>query len=259
MTFFDWPQTPPDRRGTDSIATTMFRVNGRAALDFWAARFDALGVKHEAVQTFAGRALLRFEDPEGQRLALVDDEGADFEGVLPEYPDVPTDFAIRGFYGVILSIPQIGQIEPILVQVLGFTETAQHSNPDNAKETVYVYGMDGGGAGREVWVIEQPRAPLARTGSGGVHHVAYRVRDEAEQRAWNEQLNRVGLRTSGIIDRYYFKSLYFRISNGILFELATDGPGFAADEDLETLGERLALPPFLEPQRERIEAGLKPL
>jgi glyoxalase family protein len=96
-------------------------------------------------------------------------------------------------------------------------------------------------------------------GSGGVHHVAFRVRDEKEQRDWNSHLTQIGLRTSGEVDRFYFKSLYFRISGGILFELATDGPGFAADESLETLGERLALPPFLEPYRQEIEANLKPL
>jgi glyoxalase family protein len=110
-----------------------------------------------------------------------------------------------------------------------------------------------------VQVVVQPDLPRARLGSGGVHHVAFRVRDEAEQSAWDTQVTGVGLRTSGMVDRYYFKSLYFRISSGILFELATDGPGFATDEPLETLGERLALPPFLEPYRERIEAGLKPL
>jgi len=96
-------------------------------------------------------------------------------------------------------------------------------------------------------------------GHGGVHHVAFRLTDVAEQEARESRLAQAGLRTSGQVDRFYFKSLYFRISNGILFELATDGPGFGADESLETLGERLALPPFLEPQRAQIEAGLKPL
>src|SRR5690606_29575364 len=105
----------------------------------------------------------------------------------------------------------------------------------------------------------QPRQPIQRLGIGGVHHVAFRVTDEAEQRAWNERLMRIGVGTSGTIDRFYFKSLYFRVSNGILFELATDGPGFASDEPLEALGERLALPPFLEPRRAQIEAGLKPI
>jgi glyoxalase family protein len=119
--------------------------------------------------------------------------------------------------------------------------------------------MESGGPGREVYVIEEPTQLPARLGRGGVHHVAFRVRDSAEQNAWNQRLTSSGVGTSGIIDRFYFQSLYFRISNGILFELATDGPGFAADEPLEELGEQLALPPFLEPYRDQIEAGLKPL
>ncbi|MFZ1815960.1 MAG: ring-cleaving dioxygenase, partial [Rhizobiaceae bacterium] len=104
-----------------------------------------------------------------------------------------------------------------------------------------------------------PEAPRAWLGRGGVHHVAFRLRDDAEQQAWHSRLNEAGLPNSGIIDRFYFKSLYFRISNGILFELATDGPGFGADEDIDRLGERLALPPFLEGRRATIEAGLRPL
>ena len=119
--------------------------------------------------------------------------------------------------------------------------------------------MGEGGPGREVWVVEEPDASAAWLGAGGVHHVAFRVADGDEQRYWHERTARVGLRVSRIIDRFYFQSIYFRISNGILFEIATDGPGFATDEDLDSLGETLALPPFLEPQREQIEAGLKPI
>ncbi len=259
ITFFDWPQTGPNRRGADSIATTMFRVAGRAALDYWVTRFDARRVVHTGVETYAGRTLLRFEDPEGQRLALVDDGGAAFEGEPWDGTDIPIEHTIHGFYGVLLSIPRIAQLEPLLTRILDFERVAQHPNPDNAGETIFVFAMDGGGPGKEVYVVEQPGERIARLGYGGVHHAAFRVRDSDEQNAWNERLTRAGVGTSGVIDRYYFKSLYFRISNGILFELATDGPGFATDEPLETLGERLALPPFLEPQRAQIEAGLKPI
>lgn len=259
MTFFDWPQTGPDQRGTDSIARTLFRVKDRAALDYWVARLDELDVRHGPLETFAGRALLRLEDPEGQRLALVEDQGAPFEGEPWDGVPIPTDCAIRGFYGITLSIPGLAQIEPILTMALGFTLSDQQPSLDNPAETVSIFTMDGGGPGKEVHVIEQPQQPRARLGRGGVHHVAFRVADDEEQRTWNSQLARVGIGTSGVIDRFYFKSLYFRISTGILFELATDGPGFAADEPLDALGERLALPPFLEPRREQIEAGLRPL
>jgi glyoxalase family protein len=268
MTFFDWPHTGPDQRGVDAIVNTQFRVDGRPALDYWADRFDAHGVwrgpvAHDWLPN--GRAVLPFEDPEGQRLALVDDGGAPFEGAV--WPgvagaEVPAEFALRGFYGVGLSVPRLDRIEPILTRVLNFAELDRRPHPDLPTQQMIVYGMgDGtpGGPGREVTLVVQPDAPRAWLGRGGVHHVAFRLRDDAEQAAWAERLNSMGLRHSGVIDRFYFKSLYFRVSNGILFELATDGPGFAADEDPAHLGEALALPPFLEPRRAAIEAGLRPL
>lgn len=259
MTFFDWPHAGANRRGADSIAGTMFRVNGRAALEYWLKRFDDQSVSHGAIEPFAGQTILRFEDPEGQRLILVDDGGEPFHGEVWDGADIPAEYALHGFYGIVLSIRRLAQIEPILTQALNFTRTAQYSNPADAEETITIFSMDDGGAGKEVYVIEQPKAYPAQLGIGGTHHVAFRVRDDQEQAAWNEYLSRLGVPTSGVVDRFYFRSLYFRISNGILFELATDGPGFAADEPLEKLGEKLALPPFLEPHREQIEAGLQPI
>ncbi len=259
MTFFDWPQTGPDNRGTDSIVNTQFRVNGQAALEYWVKRLDENKVKHQAIETFAGRSILRFEDPEGQRLTLVDDGGAPFEAQVWDGAGVPSEYAIHGFYAVQLSIPILGQLDYILREILGFVEVDRQPSLDNPKEEVVIYAMDGGGPGKEVQVIVQPKLERAFLGSGGVHHVAFRVKDTAEKDAWEDVLNRRGLRNSGPVDRYYFQSLYFRVSGGILFELATDGPGFATDENVETLGERLALPPFLEPHREQIERNLKPL
>ncbi len=262
MTFFDWPRTGPDQRGTDAIVNTMFRVDGRAALDYWAGRLQANGVPAEDLDTVNGRDVLRFEDPEGQRLTLVDDGGAPTEiEVWPGAPgvEVPAEFAIRGFFAVALSVPRLERVEPVLTRVLNFTESWRGPNPDNAAEELIVYGMDGGGPGKEVHLVVQPDAPRAWLGRGGVHHVAFRLRDDAEQAAWSTALLQAGVRHSGIIDRFWFKSLYFRISNGILFELATDGPGFAVDEDPAHLGEMLVLPPFLESRRESIEAGLRPI
>jgi len=257
MTFFDWPQIGPDIRGADSISSTAFRVNGRAALEYWIGRFDEHGIAHHGLEAFAGRDILRFADPEGQRLVLVDDGGAEVEGEIWDGSDVPVKFALRGFFAVMLSVPRLAAIEPILTRLLQFSETRRAEYPDG-RETA-IYSMDDGGPGRELWVMEEPGRSFARLGAGGVHHVAFRVADLEEQRHWHQRIREVGLPVSGFIDRYYFNSIYFRISNGILFEIATDGPGFAADEPLETLGERLALPPFLEPQREQIEANLKPI
>jgi glyoxalase family protein len=257
MTFFDWPQTGRNRRGTDSIANTMFRVGSRAALEYWIARFDQLGVSHEPITSFAGQEILPFEDAEGQRLTLVDDEGAPFHGEIWDGADIPSEHAIRGFYGIALSTPRLSYLTPVLTEALQFEETNRLTN--EAGETVVIYSMDGGGPGKEVHVVEQPRTNVAMLGAGGVHHAAFRVTDGDEQNEWRQRLLRSGLGVSPLIDRFYFQSIYFRISNGILFEIATDGPGFASDEPLEALGQTLALPPFLEPYRDQIEAGLKPI
>ncbi|MDX1614250.1 MAG: ring-cleaving dioxygenase [Candidatus Promineifilaceae bacterium] len=257
MTFFDWPQAGPDVRGTDSIVATAFRVNGRDALEYWLERLGQYGVTVGEIETFAGRQILRFEDPEGQRLLLVDDQGAEYEGEIWDGTDVPVEHALRGFYATMLSVPLLKNVEPILTRVLNFVEADRADYPDG--QEVIVYEMDGGGPGRELWLREEPNQPRARLGAGGTHHVAFRVSDREEQEAWHSRLQEVRMPVSGLIDRFYFRSIYFRISNGILFEIATDGPGFDADEEMDSLGETLALPPFLEPRREEIEANLKPI
>lgn len=257
MTFFDWPQVPPDGRGTDSIAGTAFRVNGREALQYWQDRLREEGVRVGEIEQFDGRAMMRFEDPEGQRLMLVDDQGAPYKGVIWDETDVPEAYANRGFYAVLLSTPRLANVHPILTHLLNFEE-ARRAPFEDGREVI-IYEMAGGGPGRQVWVVEEPNIPIARTGAGGVHHVAFRVPGDQEQQVWHERIRNTGVPISGIIDRFWFQSIYFRISNGILFEVATDGPGFAVDEDPERLGEKLVLPPFLEPQRERIEAGLRPI
>jgi glyoxalase family protein len=259
MTFFDWPRMGPDGRGTDSIVGTAFRVNGREALDFWADRLAAMGVRNIRAGEFAGRALLAFEDPEGQRLYLVDDEGAPFEGELWQRSDIPAQFALRGFYSAILSVPSAGELAPVFTDVLSFEEVERARWLDGRTEAIIYRTVKGGGPGSEIWLLVEPDAPRAMLGAGGVHHVAFRVSDAETQGTWRSDLVRSGLGVSNQIDRFWFKSIYFRVTRGILFEIATDGPGFGVDEDLEHLGESLVLPPFLEPHRERIEAGLIPI
>ena len=259
MTFFDWPRTGPNIPGTDAIVNTMFRVNGRSALEYWQARLAEHGVEHGEIETFAGRDILRFADAEGQPLTLIDDGGAPYEGQPWDEAGIPDEHAIRGFYAVVLSVPRLDAVQVILTELLNFEYGGEVDKFGQSDAAVHVFAMEDGGPGKEVFVTVEPSQRVARLGYGGVHHVAFRVTDAAEQNAWDERLRQMGLRTSGIIDRFYFQSLYFRISRGILFELATDGPGFAADEPMETLGERLALPPFLEQHREQIEAGLTPL
>jgi glyoxalase family protein len=167
MTFFDWPQTPPTCRGTDSLANTLFRVNGRAALDYWITRFEAHAVKHASLENFAGRDRVRFEDPEGQRLSLVDDHGARYDGEPWDGTDVPADYALRGFHGVLLSVPNLARMEPIFTELMNWEKVDTHPSPENAQESVTIYGMDGGGPGKGSAGGGEPRARPGRLGAAG--------------------------------------------------------------------------------------------
>jgi glyoxalase family protein len=259
MTFFDWPQIGPNLRGTDSIAGTAFRVSDRQALDFWKGRFDEFGIARQDIIQFAGRELLPFEDLEGQQLYLVNDRGVDFEGETWERPDIPDAYTLRGFYSVILSVPVIEGLARLFTEVLNFEKQESARWIDQKSEAIIYSTQSNGGPGSEVWLVEQPDENRARLGAGGTHHVAFRVRDFEAQKKWHTHLTQSGVRVSNLIDRFWFRSIYFRISPGILFEIATDGPGFAVDEAPDRLGEALVLPPFLEPRRQEIEAGLIPI
>jgi glyoxalase family protein len=259
ITFFDWPHIGPNVRGTDSIAGTTFRVASRDALDFWMQRFDDLGVTHNEITDFAGREMLPFEDPEGQQLYLVNDRGAEFEGEIWQQPDIPGEYTLRGFYSIILSLPSIEELSTIFTEILNFEELERATWIDGVAHTLIFSTQQNGGPGSEVWLLEQPSEKRARLGAGGTHHVAFRVSDFETQKNWHSHLSQAGLSISSLIDRFWFRSIYFRVSNGILFEIATDGPGFAVDEAPEELGEKLVLPPFLEDRREEIEAGLTPI
>ncbi|QIT54335.1 ring-cleaving dioxygenase [Aquisalimonas sp. 2447] len=253
ITFFDFP-APPEQRGSQSISNTAFRVAGAETLQWWQQRFDERGVRHGGVQERDGRLTLDFEDPEGQRLSLVDDGGAGEAHSWDRSP-VPAEHQIRGLGPITISVRQREPTEAVLTRLLGMEHARSY---DHDGTEMLVFSMGDGGAGAELHVAVQPGVPSAQPGAGGVHHVAFRV-DDAEYQAWAEHLKDVRMPNSGPVDRYYFRSLYFREPNGILMELATDGPGFDADEPLDSLGESLALPPFLEPQRAQIEARLKPL
>ena len=198
-----------------------------------------------------------FEDAEGQRLSLVDDGGVGEGGEPWQRSPVPSEHQVRGLGPVVLSVPNLRPTDALLQGVMGFLPVADYADPETGRQAV-VYQVGGGGAGAEVHVLEEPDLPPARQGAGSVHHVAFRAADD-DYGAWLEHLTERGVRHSGPVDRFWFRSIYFREPNGILFEIATDGPGFAVDEDPATLGEKVVLPPFLEPQRARILANLKPI
>ena len=258
LTFFEWAHMGPNVNGPGSIAHTALRVNGREALEWWAQRLEENGVMNNGVSEFHGHARLDFADPEGQQLALVDDVGAPGGTPWAKSP-VPAEYGIRGLFASTLMVRQLETTALVLTKVMGYEQVGDYPSTTTPGERTVVFALDEGGAGKEIYVVEQPNKPYGHLGRGGVHHIAFRTPNGEEQVEWMNWLHRVGLQTSGLVDRFYFQSLYFRIPEGILFEIATDGPGFATDEDAEHLGERLALPPFLEPRRAQIEAGLRPI
>ena len=261
ITFFDWP-VGPERRGTRSIARTGLRVASVAALAWWARRFSDLGVKYLPPVDRAGRLTLEFEDPEGQRLSLVVDESKPRANPW-EKSSVPPEYQIVGLGPITLSVPDWRATDVLLTQVMNMRrgrEFAQRKTDGSGSGSEFrVYHMGAEGPQAELHVLHEPGVAAARSGAGGVHHVAFRTPDNDAYDAWGKRLAALGVPSSGPVDRFYFRSLYFREPNGILFEIATDGPGFAADEPMAKLGESLALPPFLEPRRAAIEQGLKPL
>ncbi|HXQ82238.1 MAG TPA: ring-cleaving dioxygenase [Opitutaceae bacterium] len=257
ITFFDWPAAP-ERRGTHSLVQTGLRVGGQAGLEWWAEHLSRKGVRHAGIATRDGRGSLDFEDPEGQRLSLVDDGGIGEAHPWDGSP-VPSERQIRGLGPIRMSVPEIKGTDQVLTGVLGMQPARTYVSGADRGSRVHVYRMAADGPAGELHVAVEPQLPRARPGAGGVHHVAFRTPNDQEYTGWAERLVKMGMPTSGPMDRFYFRSLYFREPNGILFEIATDGPGFATDEPLGSLGERLALPPFLEHRRREIEAGLKPL
>lgn len=257
LTFFEF-NVPKEDRGTNSIIRTALRVASDESLNWWEDRFDQSDIKRSDSFLSNGRRCVNFEDNEGQRLSLlVDSEG------LTIHPwtgsSVPNEHQIIGLGPVTLSVSDLAALEQVLTRVMQMEKSTVFKDPQSALDThVYKIGGDRGSSS-EIFVVHEPSKKSVRPGAGGVHHVAFRTPDEEQYFAWNERLNALKIPKSGPVNRYYFQSLYFREPNGILFEIATDGPGFAVDEPIDQLGNRLALPPFLEPRRAQIEARLQPL
>ncbi|KAA0550024.1 ring-cleaving dioxygenase [Bacillus sp. BGMRC 2118] len=258
LTFFEIPGVGHTYYGTNSISTTSLRVAKDASLQFWMNRFDEFQVEYEEIDNLSGRAMLHFKDFEGQRLALVSDEQNEGvpAGVPWEHSLVPKEHGILGLGPIMLTVANFDNTAQVMTTIMGYRKTGSYEM-HGVKVTVFDTGE--GGTGAEVHITERADLPKERPGRGSVHHVAFRVENEEELRLWAQYLKDARIPNSGFVERYYFKSLYFREPNGILFELATDGPGFEGDEPFETLGEKLALPPYFESERESIEAKLKPL
>ena len=251
LTFFPWEHAAPGRNGDGLAEETAFRIPAES-IGYWTHRLIEKGVPHQALTTRFGEPVLALTDPDGMSLALVGIAGA---GGEPAWTDVtiPAEHAIRGFHGVTLMLEQAAPTGAILAGVFGFKETG--------REGPLVRYETGGGAPGHVVTLRETQGFLpGRMGRGSVHHVAFRAADDAAQAAMASTLRAEhGLMPTHQLDRNYFRSIYFREPGGILFEIATDEPGFAVDEPVESLGRELKLPRFLEPHRREIEAALPPL
>ncbi len=254
MTFFDFPGIQKGVHGTNEISKTSFRVPSDAALDYWVKRFDRLEVKHAGVKEQFGKKTVSFVDFDDQQYQLISDELD--EGVAPGTPwqngPIPLEHAITGLGPIFVRIADFGYFKEMLEKVLLFKEIAHEGS-------FHLFEVGEGGNGAQVVVEHNAVLPQARQGFGTVHHAAFRVADRSVLEEWIDHMDRFGFQTSGYVNRHFFESLYTRVAPQILFEFATDGPGFMGDEPYETLGEKLSLPPFLEPKREQIEKSVRPI
>lgn len=254
MTFFDFPGIQKGVHGTNEIYKTAFRVPTDAALDYWVKRFEKYEVTHTGIQEVFGKKTISFVDFDEQQYMLISDEHN--TGVAPGTPwqhgPVPLEFAITGLGPIHIRIAQFDYFKEMLEKVMLFKEVA-------AEGSLHLFEVGEGGNGAQVIVEHNTSLPDGRQGFGTVHHAAFRVEDTNVLNEWIERLPSFGLNTSGYVDRFFFESLYARVAPGILFEWATDGPGFMGDEPYETVGEILSLPPFLEGKREQIEAIVRPI
>lgn len=250
LTFFGMPYIGNTYRGTNAITRIGLLVPSEASLTYWQERLTTFDVTYtNEITTYAGRKALHLEDPDGLRLVLLvaNSEKLPFWEQWKD-SDVPMEHQILGMGPVEMTVRRLEKLTNTLTELFGYTE-ALHTDDG------VVYQSIAGEVFGEI-VAKQADGKTEKPGRGSVHHLAIRVKNDEELAYWDEQVRKRGFDSTGIVDRYYFKSLYFRESNGIVFEIATDGPGFTIDGDVESLGETLDLPPFLEDRRTEIEAKL---
>ena len=250
LTFFPWPQAPRGRLGTGQASATAYSIPAES-VGFWLDRLKRLGVAADGPVDRLGDQVISFSDPDGLPLELAAPEAPD-----PRLPwregSVPAEHAIRGFHGVTLLEAQFDATAGLLTEALGF-----RASGEAGERRRFVTG--GGGSGSIVDLVQAPGSRRGVVAVGTVHHVAWRARDDAEQEAWREKIAALGHDVTPVVDRKYFRSIYFREPGGVLFEIATDAPGFAIDEGPDRLGTSLVLPSWLGPRRAELEAALPPI
>lgn len=253
LTFFSWPDSLKGLRGTGQVTTVSFVVPENA-LQYWIERLKQHAIQVEGPTTRFDEQVLSFTDPEGLGLELVAHKGAEQRTGWTTGP-VPIEYGIRGIHGVTLSITRKEQTVALLTQVLGFRSIARVDK----RERYEVGKGENAGSGAFVDLLDLPGEARGMEAIGSVHHVAWRTPDDEEQMAWRQKLAAIGANVTPQLDRTYFHSIYFREPSGVLFEIATDAPGFAVDEAPNELGSHLKLPPWLESTRPQLEQSLPPV
>ena len=250
LTFFAWPGARRGRRGNSQVTGTSFAIP-QGSSGFWLERLAASGVDYESPTECFGQPIISFTDRDGLRLELIETAS-----IISDYQwtgsDVAAKAAIGGFHSATLSETGYESTAGLLTKTMGFRLTGEEQNR-------FRYEVSNGGPGKTIDVVCAPGAGEGRVAAGTVHHIAWRTADDAQQREWLHDLSGQGYNLSPVMDRIYFHSIYYREPGGILFEIATDSPGFTVDEPLAELGSNLKLPPWLEPQRARIELALPPI
>jgi glyoxalase family protein len=246
LTFFPWPNAHRGVRGVGETFATAFSVPV-AALGYWKSRLLNQGVVIALEEERFGAYVLGFDDPDGMRLELIGHSDCGGAPSMSE-GDIPAEHFIRGFFGVTLCEADF-ELTASLLETMGFRKSAELGNR-------FRFSAEGDAHGRHIDVLHRPQFGPAEPGAGTVHHIAFRASDDAVQLAWRERIRAFPLQVTPVLDRTYFHSIYFHEPGGVLFEIATDPPGFAFDEPLQSLGENLQLPNWLESRRADIEAIL---
>jgi glyoxalase family protein len=252
LTFFPWSHLAPSREG-HGLSTEVSLTVPAGSLPFWVSRLERYGTRASPIESRFGERVLPLVDPHGLKVALVESAGARTRTFTPwDDSPIPAEHQIRGLDGARVRERELDLTTGFLTKVLGFKALGSEGG-------WHRYGVEGGGSGRYLDVQAAPESRRGAWGVGSIHHLAWRVDDGGHQLEVRQQIDDAGRRPTPVIDRFWFQSVYFLEPGGVLFELATDGPGFAVDEHPEHLGEALVLPPWLESQRSAIEKALPPL
>jgi glyoxalase family protein len=251
LTFFPWPGARRGSRGTGQVVATTFAIPP-AAMAYWRQRFNDWHVAFEMAASRFGQERLRFVDPDGLVLELVTSDPLNNDIQFDDHSPVPAEFALQGFHAPTLELQRANLTIQLLTEVFGF----QLLSRDGDRQR---FSLDARSPNKQVDIVERSDSPFGHIAAGTVHHIAFRAATDEEQQTWREKLVALGFGVTPVVDRQYFHSIYFREPGGILFEIATDRPGFAIDEPVERLGETLKLPPQYEEHRAEIERALPPV